>query len=459
MSSSPFESPEAHNAAVYQQYDADPYPHFPVEQLPNHPQTLADRNFTTPYYLRYGQVLDPKGKVFLDMGCGSGFKTLALALNHPGAKVVGVDFSPRSIAMAQERAKYHKLDDRLEFHCLNLEDLPNLGYQFDFITCDEVLYLVADPLPFLQMFQSLLTPQGIIRGNFHSRSQRHNFYQAQTLFRDMGIFHEAMGDLELSIVRDIFGGLKDSTMLKQQVWSSLQGNMEQPSPQADEVMRMNLLLQGDRGFTFPEIQDLLEHSHLEFIEMIDWKSWNLYTLFKEPENLPAFLGMALPEADRLTQLHIFDHLHPIHRLLDFWCGHPQAPNSRSPIADWTSEQWHQSTVHLHPNLCTESIRAAAIESIRSLGNFPLSQHFPLAGSTLEVFQPLLTCLMPLFHGPKPFPELVAHYLRLNPVDPITDELTTEGEAIPFLQNALTGLELSTHVLLCLTDRSGVESAS
>ncbi|KKI98953.1 class I SAM-dependent methyltransferase [Prochlorothrix hollandica] len=450
MSSSPFESPEVHNAAVYQQYDADPYPHFPVEKLPNHPQTLADRNFTTPYYLRYGQVLDPKGKVFLDMGCGSGFKTLALALNHPGAKVVGVDFSPRSIAMAQERAKYHKLDDRLEFHCLNLEDLPNLGYRFDFITCDEVLYLVADPLPFLQMFQSLLTPQGIIRGNFHSRSQRHNFYQAQTLLKDMGIFHGEAGELEVGIIRELFTALKDTTPLKQQVWSA-QGNIQQQSPAGDEAIRMNLMLQGDRGFTFPEIQEFLEQTHLEFLEMVDWRTWNLYTLFNEPDNLPAFLGMALPDTDRLTRLHLFDHLQPIHRLLDFWCGHPQDFAPPPPVAEWTPEQWQTSSVHLHSNLCTDTIKAQAIQAIQSLQNFPISQSLPLGGSTLEVLHPLMICLMPLFEQPRSFAFMVAHYLRLNPVNPITDAPTTETEAFHFLTSALTGLEQATHILLCLTE--------
>ncbi|MGA1264545.1 MAG: class I SAM-dependent methyltransferase [Prochlorothrix sp.] len=343
MSLSPFESPEAHNAAVYQQYNTDPYPYVPVETLPTHPQTLADRNFTTPYYLRYGQVLDPKDKVLLDMGCGSGFKTLALAQNHPGAKVIGVDFSPKSIALAQERAKYHKLDDRVEFHCLNLEDLPSLGYQFDFITCDEVLYLVADPLPFLQMFQSLLTPQGIIRGNFHSQFQRHNFYQAQALLKEMGIFHAEAGELEVEIIREIFTALKDGISLKNQVWSS-QRNVQEPSPAADEAIRMNFMLQGDRDFTFPEIFQLLETTQLEFIEMVDWRTWDFTSLFQEPDNLPPFLAMALPEVDRPTQLHLFDHLQPIHRLLDFWCGHPQPTPPPPRAADWTPAQWQNSTV-------------------------------------------------------------------------------------------------------------------
>jgi 2-polyprenyl-3-methyl-5-hydroxy-6-metoxy-1,4-benzoquinol methylase len=450
MSSSPFESPEIHNAAVYQQYDADPYPHFPIEQLPEHPQLFADRNFTTPYYLRYGQVLDPKGKVFLDMGCGSGFKTLALALNHPGAKVVGVDFSPRSIAMAQERAKYHKLDDRLEFHCGDIDALGDLGYQFDFITCDEVLYLVADPLRFLQVFQSLLTPQGIIRGNFHSRSQRHNFYQAQTLLKAMGIFHEEAGDLEVGIIREIFTALKDGTSLKNQVWSS-QYPMKEQSPAADEAIRMNFILQGDRGFTFPEIQEFLEQAHLEFLEMVDWKTWNLYNLFNEPDNLPAFLGMALPETDRLTQLYIFDHLQPIHRLLDFWCGHPQAASPSPPVAGWTPEQWQQSIVHLHPNLCTDEIRAKAVAALQSLDSFPMGQVLPIGGSNLMILYGLMRCLMPLFEQPMPFPDLVAYYLRLNPIDPITGDPTTEDAAISVLTSGLMGMEQSTHILLCLPE--------
>lgn len=38
-------------------------------------------------------------------------------------------------------------------------------------------------------------------------------------------------------------------------------------------------------------------------------------LFKEPENLPAFLAMSLPATTGEEQLHLFELLHPAHRLL------------------------------------------------------------------------------------------------------------------------------------------------
>ncbi|MGA1264544.1 MAG: hypothetical protein ACO331_11680 [Prochlorothrix sp.] len=57
--------------------------------------------------------------------------------------------------------------------------------------------------------------------------------------------------------------------------------------------------------------------------------------------------------------------------------------------------------------------------------------------------------MPLFEQPYAFPALVAHYLRLNPINPVTGDPTTEAEATPFLTSALRGLEQSTHVLLTL----------
>src|SRR5690349_19213897 len=44
------------------------------------------------------------GLRILDAGCGTGLSTLGLARLNPGSSVLGVDASPRALAVARERA-------------------------------------------------------------------------------------------------------------------------------------------------------------------------------------------------------------------------------------------------------------------------------------------------------------------------------------------------------------------
>jgi len=86
---------------------------------------------------------DPRGKKVLDVGCGDGGDAVILA--KLGAKVVGLDVSPRSIALAKRRAGLDGVADRVSFICAPLGvELPETG--FDVIWIDNVLHHVLDEL-------------------------------------------------------------------------------------------------------------------------------------------------------------------------------------------------------------------------------------------------------------------------------------------------------------------------
>jgi ubiquinone/menaquinone biosynthesis C-methylase UbiE len=57
---------------------------------------------------------DPNARI-LDLGCGEGQSTLAMARVYPHAKVMGVDLDKESIAEARAAAREAKLDDRVVF--------------------------------------------------------------------------------------------------------------------------------------------------------------------------------------------------------------------------------------------------------------------------------------------------------------------------------------------------------
>jgi SAM-dependent methyltransferase len=65
----------------------------------------------TPYALEYAFYLlgDIRGKIVVDLGCGSGENLLPLA--RRGARVVGIDISPELIVLAERRLKDYDVVD------------------------------------------------------------------------------------------------------------------------------------------------------------------------------------------------------------------------------------------------------------------------------------------------------------------------------------------------------------
>jgi ubiquinone/menaquinone biosynthesis C-methylase UbiE len=375
---------------IRQQFDSAPYPRIPLEQSPkNDYELLFIHNLVTCYYLKYQKVINTEGKVILDAGCGTGYKSLVLAEANPGAKIIGIDISEPSIELARQRLKFHGFDNA-EFYVLSIEDLPQLGYEFDYINNDESLYLFPDITVPLKAMKSVLKPEGIIRSNLHSTFQRVNYFRAQSLFKIMGLMDDNPTDLEIELTGEIMQALKDQVFLKSQTYNS-------EKIKDKEWVLMNYLFQGDKGYTIPELFAALRNSDLELISMVKWRNWEVIDLFKDAENLPAFLGMSLPELSVEDRLHFYELLHPVHRLIDFWCGHPIINESIVPVSNWTDTDWQTTQVHLHPQLKTTKAKDDLIECVKTQKPFEISQYVKLptiVPITLE--SRLAACLLPLW---------------------------------------------------------------
>ncbi len=425
---------------IRQQFNTGPYPRVPIEESPKEePYLLYIHNLVTSFYLRNQKVIETQDKLILDVGCGTGYKSLALAQANPGARIFSVDISEPSVEMAQKRLQYHEFEN-VEFHVLSLQDLPKLNIKFDYINCDEVLYLISEPAIGLQAMKSVLKPEGIIRANLHSLRQRESYYRAQELFKFMGLMDDNPREQEIEIVRETMKALKDGVGLKARTWD--------PKREDDEQWYlMNYLFQGDRGFTIPELFSALRASELEFISMVSWRQWNLMDLFKTPDDLPVFLGLTLPEASIEEQLHLFELLHPVHRLLDFWCGHSNQAYPCVPVAEWTSSDWQKAKVNLHPQLRTPEAKAELLRCVTQLQPFEISKYLPVTGQSSLVDSTVAACLLPLWESPQEMPSLVARWQQLRPVNPVTLEPTSQEEAFEVTRQALTGLEDWGYVLL------------
>ncbi|WP_449418432.1 class I SAM-dependent methyltransferase [Phormidium nigroviride] len=426
---------------IRQQFDNAPYPRIPLETSPkNNYQTLYIHNLATAYYIRNQKVIETEGKVILDAGCGSGYKSLILAEANPGAKIVGIDLSEESVKLARQRLQYHGIEN-IEFHALSIEELPSLNQQFDYINCDEVLYLLPDPVVGLQAMKAVLKPDGIIRTNLHSSLQRRSFFAVQKVFKIMGLMEDNPREMEIELAKEIIQDLKDDVAIKARTWSS-------PAEKNEEWMLANYLLLGDKGYTVPEVFSALRAADLEFISMVSWRLWDLTDLFKEPNNIPAFLAMSLPDITVEQRLHLFELLHPVHRLIDFWCGLPNQAQSFVPVSEWTVADWQQAKVHLHPQLSTPQLKADLIKSITNQSSFEISRYV-----TSPTLVPILiesgmaACLLPLWEGTQPVVFLAERWLKLRPLDLVTLEPVSRERAFDEITELLMSLEVFLYVLL------------
>jgi 2-polyprenyl-3-methyl-5-hydroxy-6-metoxy-1,4-benzoquinol methylase len=426
---------------IRQQFDTAPYPRKPLDQSPkNETELLYFHDISTAHYLRNQKLIKTDGKLILDAGCGSGYKSLVLAEANPDAKIIGIDLSEESVKLAKQRLQYHGFDNA-DFHAMPLEKLPSLGLEFDYINCDEVLYLLPDIVVGLQAMKSVLKPEGIIRSNLHSCLQRHVYFSAQKVFNLMGLMNDNPRELEMELVRETMKTLKDQVMLKVLAWNAREAEQE-------EWILSNYLLQEDKGYNIPEAFAALRSADLEFVSMVNWRQWELTDLFKDPDNLPMFLEMSLPEISMEERLHLFELFHPVHRLIDFWCGHPNQAQPFVPVSEWNQSDWEVARVNLHPQLKVPQVKEDLLKSIAKQQSFTLSRYIPsLSQVPIAVESMLAACLLPLWEGSQPMMSLVELWLKLKPLHPATLEPVSHETAFAEVRELLSTLEAFMYLLL------------
>ena len=385
--------------------------------------------------------------MILDLACGTGITTLALAEANPGAKIIATEISPESLKIAEKRLTYHGFDN-VEYHLLALENIDQLKLDFDYINASDILYLLPNISLALKQLASVLKPKGIIRGNLNSYYQRLPLYRSQELFSRMGLMDSNPGEIEIGIVRDFFVALKDNTDLKMRTRGK-----NNPEEAEDEAILMNYLLYNDKGYTIPQLLRYLKEANLVLIDMVNWREWQLVDLFKEPDNLPAFLAMGFADLELGEQLSLYELIQPNKRLLDFWCGHPDTEqHTFIQTVDEQDENWRNIQVYLHPQLKTDEFKQEVCSTERA---FPinLKNNVPYLVPDVWLDRILVNGLFaPLFEQSRPLGFLVDRWLKIQPVNPVTLIPTTENEAFVAISEAVMDQEKLGVILLDRTTR-------
>jgi SAM-dependent methyltransferase len=93
----------------------------------------------------------------LDLGCGTGHSSIAMAQAYPAIRVTGIDLDEASIFQARTAADAAGVTDRVSFEVL---DAASATGAYDLVTIFEALHDMGDPVGVLKNARARLTPAG-----------------------------------------------------------------------------------------------------------------------------------------------------------------------------------------------------------------------------------------------------------------------------------------------------------
>lgn len=184
-------------------YEARPYP--PVGFLTPFLQRVRQEerptlSYRAAYAASFGSTKGAKAEPrILVAGCGT-FEPVVVALANPGAQILGVDLSAKSLRQLAWQARARGLQSRISTWAGALEHLPETFGSFDFIVATGVLHHLVDPAKGLTALVSRLNEKGTLRLMVYSQWGRSLLYGAKQLAKSLGIadpkgFREMIGNL------------------------------------------------------------------------------------------------------------------------------------------------------------------------------------------------------------------------------------------------------------------------
>ncbi len=103
---------------------------------------------------------DPPARV-ADVGCGTGWSSIAIARAYPKVEVHGFDLDEPSIERARANAAAEGLNGRVSFAVRDAA-YPGLAGRYDLVTAFETIHDMARPVEALRKMRGLLAPGGCV---------------------------------------------------------------------------------------------------------------------------------------------------------------------------------------------------------------------------------------------------------------------------------------------------------
>lgn len=255
-------------AATQAHYERHPYPSNAVLDWSPHALSQAG--------LALGRPLPNNGRILI-AGCGT-TEAVRWALAAPSAEVTGIDFSARSLAMAQTSAERLALDNvrllQRDIMSLSPED-AELGGPFDLIVSFGVVHHLSDPAAGLARLTPLLTPEGALQLMVYSTTHRYLIRQLERVAERLT--KGAEGDARVAALIDLAREAEGfPSPLREQLEMVLEQAAEDPPALHDTFGHPNWFT-----YTIDELWELLAAAGLRFGAWAKPGEWQAETYLDE----------------------------------------------------------------------------------------------------------------------------------------------------------------------------------
>jgi len=188
-------------------------------------------------------------------GCGTA-QAAKFALNLPGARISAIDLCEHSIEHTNRLLKKHHIENVSTFR-LPVEEVATLGKSFDLIISTGVLHHLPDPIEGLKALDSVLRADGSMYLMLYGKYGRDGIYYMQELLRRIGLNASSVSADELLSIRQLIRNLPAHHALSAKKHFFCNFDV------GDEELVDLFLHPQDRGYSFPDILDLLDRGGLK----------------------------------------------------------------------------------------------------------------------------------------------------------------------------------------------------
>jgi SAM-dependent methyltransferase len=185
-------------------------------------------------------------------GCGTMAAPLLAAL-YPQSRVVGIDVSAASLSHAERLARTAGLTN-VALRQLRVEDVAELGVEFDLVITHGVLHHLVDPAAGLHALGRVLRTDGVIDVMIYAPYGRAGVYMLQDLFRLMGLGTEPS---DVEIVKQTLGALSPKHPVQR--YLAMATDLDSDHGVVDTFLNPR-----ERAFTVADCLDLVRQAGLVF---------------------------------------------------------------------------------------------------------------------------------------------------------------------------------------------------
>jgi SAM-dependent methyltransferase len=261
-------------------YDRYPYPR-PVDSLEQYRRLWDDpHRRRADYHLFWPDRPYREDYSILVAGCGTS-QAAKHALRWPAAQVTGIDLSATSVRCTEELKRKYDLKN-LQVDQLAIEQVNQLGMDFDQIICTGVLHHLANPDAGLTALHDVLKPDAAMHLMVYAPYGRAGIYMLQEFCRRIGISatDEGIRDL-IAALRALPPGHPLEHILR-----------EAPDFRQEAALADALLHPQDRAYSAPQLFDFIERGQMTFGRWV-----------RQAPYLPRCGVMAqIPQASQIAQL-------------------------------------------------------------------------------------------------------------------------------------------------------------